>query len=179
MPTESAYPSARGAIFCSILPAWRKLPRHLGHHDLGSKGANAVHSCGAQEGESTLASDKDQVKAVPWECQAPSKAPGASRCWGAEQDPWRAKHPCISRRDQSFPPAQAAGEYVWACLAGGCHMPQQHLHLPSPVPPPRRWARPRCLRLGRVGCSSPRLPLDGHGGTGRKGERRMGNVKAS
>ena len=76
MPSESAYPGARGgAVFCSTLPAWRKLPGRLGHHDLGSKGANVVYSCGAQEGESTLPSDKDQVKAVPWECPGTLEGP--------------------------------------------------------------------------------------------------------
>lgn len=87
-----------------------------------------------------MPSDKGHVQVIPWECQASSKAPGGSRCWGAEEDLGVQTIPAFSSWTSSFPLAGAAGKYVWACLAGGCHMLQEDFAI-------------TCLHSVELGCA--------------------------
>lgn len=64
----------------------------------------------AQGGDSTIPSDNGRVKMIPWEFQVYWKAPGGSRCQGAEEDPWCADHSCFFQLDQQLPTGQSSWE---------------------------------------------------------------------
>lgn len=114
MPSESGYPGAQrgGGRILQHPPS--TLPGALRITTRAARVQTRCIPAGHEKVKASLPRDKDQVKGVSWEWQAPLKAPGASGCWGAEQDLWRAKHPCISWLDQQLP----TGPSSWRICLG-------------------------------------------------------------
>lgn len=161
MPSESAYPSARRGGPYSAAPSQRGIiyPGALGTTTRAARVQTRRIPVGHEKVKAHFQGTKTKFKGSlgsgrhPRRPLEPAGAGVLSKTFGVQNT--RAFPGWTS----SFPPARAAGEYVWACLAEGCHALQQHL--PLLVPPPWRWAmtfgssaaaRPLgCLQAGTVG----------------------------
>lgn len=167
----------RDALRASPARAQGPCPAALPSPDLTAHGHKHNLLPSAQGGDSPIPSDKSRVKAIPWDCQVPSKAPGAAGARVLRRILGVQITPAFSSWTSSFPLAGAAGKYVWACLAECCHMLQEGFcNHSSPL-----CGAGLCQGAGiRIsgGCSAPWLPPDRHSGMDRKGERRMGNGKS-